>query len=96
MNDQSSKNKKRVRFRFSIAHLLALTGLVALHITFPSLWLVWSTLCIALVLTLIVSALATTAATAADTLELSIKNLLPIFGVILAAIFALAFFIAYR
>ncbi len=92
MNAPSSKDQKRRRFQYSIAHLLALTGVVALHVAFPSLWLVWITLFIALVLALFVASLETVT----ESLELSYKKLLSTFAILLMVIFCAALWVAYR
>lgn len=92
MNFPSSTEPKRSRFRFTIAQLLALTALVALHVVFPSLGIVWFTLGIALILGLLMASLAT----AADALELSFRKLLPIFAIYLLLHVGLAIYIRYR
>ena len=71
---------------------MALTGLVALHVAFPSLWIVWTMLGIVSILAFLVAALAM----AAETMEISLRRVLSIFAIILAVIFAAALAIKYR
>ena len=92
MNEPSLTIRKRLRFRFTIANLMALTGVVALHVAFPSLWLVWTTLCLVLILAFLVAALAM----AMETLEISLKIVLAMFAILIVVIFAAALIIKYR
>lgn len=71
---------------------MALTGLVALHVAFPSLWIVWTMLGIVSILAFLVAALAM----AAETMEISLRRVLLTFAIILAVIFAAALAIKYR
>ena len=92
MNEPPLRNHDRFRFRFSIAHLMALTGLVALHAAFPSLWLVWTAIGIVLILTFLVAALAIVM----EAMEISLRTVLLVFAVILVVLFAAALVIKYR
>jgi len=92
MNEPSLTNHKRLRFRFTIANLMALTGVVALHVAFPSFWLVWTTPCLVLILAFLVAALAM----AMETLEISLKTVLSMFTILIVVIFAAALIIKYR
>ena len=71
---------------------MAFTGLVALHVAFPSLWIVWTMLGIVSILAFLVAALAM----AAETMEISLRRVLSTFAIILAVIFAAALAIKYR
>jgi len=54
MNDRGNRNQDPTRFRFSIAGLICLTSLVAIHLAFPLLLIaLGATICAAIILALL-------------------------------------------